>query len=40
MGSTVGAQVGARYGRRLPEEILRRTVIVYGTIVAIVLIVT
>jgi uncharacterized membrane protein YfcA len=36
----VGAQVGARYGRRLPEEILRRVVIVYGAIVAIILIIT
>jgi uncharacterized membrane protein YfcA len=40
VGSTVGAQVGAHYGRRLPEEILRRVVIVYGTIVAGVLVVT
>jgi uncharacterized membrane protein YfcA len=40
VGSTAGAQVGARYGRRLPEELLRRIVIVYGVIVAIVLIIT
>jgi uncharacterized protein len=40
VGSTAGAQVGARYGRRLPEEILRRVVIVYGVIVAVILIVT
>lgn len=39
-GSTVGAQVGARYGRRLPQEALRRVVIVYGVIVAGVLIAT
>ncbi len=39
-GSVVGAQVGARYGRRLPQETLRRIVIVYGAIVAVVLIVT
>ena len=39
-GSVIGAQVGARYGRRLPQETLRRTVIVYGAIVALVLIVT
>jgi uncharacterized protein len=39
-GSVVGAQVGAHYGRRLPQEALRRTVIVYGAIVAVVLIVT
>jgi uncharacterized protein len=40
VGSTAGAYVGARYGRRLPEELLRRIVIVYGVIVAIILIVT
>jgi uncharacterized membrane protein YfcA len=40
VGSTVGAQVGARYGRRLSQELLRRVVIVYGVIVAGILIVT
>jgi len=40
VGSTVGAQVGARYGRQLPQEILRRVVIVYGIVVAIILIAT
>jgi uncharacterized protein len=40
IGSTVGAQIGARYGRRLPDEVLRRIVVVVGTIVAIVLWVT
>ena len=39
-GSVVGSLVGARYGRRIPSEILRRVVIVYGVIVAVVLIVT
>ncbi len=39
-GSVVGAQVGARYGRRLPQEMLRRIVIVYGTAVAGVLLLT
>jgi uncharacterized membrane protein YfcA len=39
-GSVVGAHIGARYGRRLPQESLRRVVIVYGVIVAIVLIIT
>jgi uncharacterized membrane protein YfcA len=39
-GSIVGAQIGARYGRRLPQENLRRIVIVYGAIVAVVLLVT
>jgi uncharacterized membrane protein YfcA len=33
-GSIVGAQLGARYGRRLPQESLRRVVIVAGVIVA------
>jgi uncharacterized protein len=36
-GSIAGAYVGARYGRRLPQEWLRRIVIVGGTIVAILL---
>ena len=40
VGSTVGAQVGAHYGRRLPQEVLRWIVIVYGTIVAVILILT
>jgi uncharacterized membrane protein YfcA len=39
-GSIVGAAVGARYGRRIPSEILRRVVIVYGASVAVVLILT
>jgi uncharacterized membrane protein YfcA len=39
-GSIGGSLVAARYGRRIPPEILRRVVIVYGTIVAIVLVVT
>jgi uncharacterized membrane protein YfcA len=39
-GSIVGAQLGARYGRRLPQEALRRVVVVAGAIVAILLIVT
>jgi uncharacterized membrane protein YfcA len=36
-GSIAGAQVGARFGRRLPQEVLRRIVVIGGTIVAIVL---
>jgi uncharacterized protein len=36
-GSIAGAQVGARYGRQLPQEGLRRVVIVGGTIVAVIL---
>jgi uncharacterized membrane protein YfcA len=39
-GSIGGSLVAARYGRRIPPEILRRVVIVYGTIVAVVLIFT
>jgi uncharacterized membrane protein YfcA len=39
-GSVAGAQVGAHYGRRLPQEGLRRVVIVYGVIVAVILIFT
>jgi uncharacterized membrane protein YfcA len=39
-GSVVGAHIGARYGRRLPQESLRRVVIFYGVIVAIVLVIT
>jgi uncharacterized protein len=39
-GSVVGSLIGARYGRRIPPEILRRVVIVYGVIVAVVLMVT
>jgi uncharacterized membrane protein YfcA len=38
-GSIVGAWFGANYGRRLPEEWLRRIVIVGGTVVAVILIV-
>ncbi len=37
IGSVFGAQVGARYGRRLPQEVLRRIVVVGGTIVALIL---
>jgi uncharacterized membrane protein YfcA len=40
VGSIAGAQVGARYGRRLPQEVLRRIVVTGGVIVAGVLIVT
>jgi len=39
-GSIAGAQLGARYGRRLPQEILRRVVITAGVTVAIILIAT
>ena len=40
VGSVGGSLVAARYGRKIPPEILRRVVIVYGTSVAVVLIVT
>ena len=33
-GSIVGAQVGARYGRRVPSEVLRWIVVIGGGIVA------
>jgi uncharacterized protein len=36
-GSIAGAQLGARYGRRIPEGTLRWTVVTVGVIVAIVL---
>src|SRR6201999_2319867 len=39
VGSIGGAQFGARYGRRVPDEALRWTVVTVGVIVAIVLIV-
>ena len=39
-GSIVGAQVGAKYGRRLDPEVLRWIVVIGCTVVAIVLFVT
>lgn len=39
VGSISGAQLGARYGRRIPEQALRRTVVTVGVIVAVVLVV-
>ena len=39
VGSIAGAQVGARYGRRIPDERLRWTVVTVGVTVAIVLVV-
>ena len=36
-GSIVGATLGARYGRRLPDAVLRAIVVVGGTLVALVL---
>ena len=40
VGSIAGAQVAARYGRAIPSEVLRWIVVVAGTIVAVILIVT
>jgi uncharacterized membrane protein YfcA len=40
VGSVIGAQFGATVGRRLPELWLRRIVVVGGTIVAVILIIT
>jgi uncharacterized membrane protein YfcA len=37
-GSIVGAQVGARYGRRVPSEVLRWIVVIGGAAVALILI--
>jgi uncharacterized membrane protein YfcA len=37
-GSIVGAQVGVRYGRRVPSEVLRWIVVIGGAIVALILI--
>jgi uncharacterized membrane protein YfcA len=37
VGSTAGALTAARYGRGLPDEVLRRVVVVGGTLVAVVL---
>ncbi len=39
VGSISGAQLGARYGRRIPEQNLRWTVVTVGVIVAVVLVV-
>jgi uncharacterized membrane protein YfcA len=39
-GSIVGAQVAARYGRRIPSEVLRWIVVIGGGIVALILLVT
>jgi uncharacterized membrane protein YfcA len=40
VGSIVGAQVGARYGRHIPSEVLRWIVVIGGAVVAVILIVT
>lgn len=37
VGSIIGAQIGAHYGRRIPAQVLRWTVVGVGTTVAIVL---
>lgn len=40
LGSIVGAQVAARYGRHIPSEVLRWVVVVVATVVAVILLVT
>lgn len=35
VGSIVGGQLGARIGRRLPPQVLRVTIVVVGTVVAV-----
>ena len=37
VGSITGAQIGARYGRKIPDQTLRWTVVTVGVIVAIIL---
>lgn len=39
-GSLVGGQIGSRYGRRIPPQVLRWTIVVVGTAVAVVMLVT
>jgi uncharacterized membrane protein YfcA len=39
-GSIAGAYTGARHGRRIPDEVLRWTVVIVGLVVAIVLFLT
>lgn len=39
LGSIVGAALGARYGRRLPDHVLRGIVVVGGSLVAAILVV-
>jgi uncharacterized membrane protein YfcA len=40
IGSVAGAQVGARYGRHIPSEVLRWIVVIGGGVVAVILLVT
>jgi uncharacterized membrane protein YfcA len=40
VGSVVGAQVGARYGRHIPSEVLRWIVVICGAVVALILLIT
>jgi hypothetical protein len=39
VGSALGGQIGGRYGRRLPQPVLRSAVVIVGTTVAVVLLV-
>jgi uncharacterized membrane protein YfcA len=40
VGSVAGAQVGVRYGRHIPSEVLRWMVVIGGGVVALILLVT
>jgi uncharacterized protein len=40
VGSTVGGQLGARYGRRLPPDVLRAVVVLVGLVAIVLLVAT
>jgi uncharacterized membrane protein YfcA len=40
LGSSVGGQIGAHVGRRLPPQVLRATIAIVGTAVAIKLLIS
>lgn len=40
LGSVLGAQLAAKYGRRVPSEVLRWIVVVGATVVAVILLIT
>ena len=37
VGTAAGGWLGGRYGRQIPEPLLRRTIVVTGLVVAVVL---
>jgi uncharacterized membrane protein YfcA len=39
LGAVIGGQLGARYGRRLPADLLRAVIVVVGVAVSITLLV-